>query len=80
MEPRAGTEENAGGQNTLRTLSRERVTHALARVRERSRELFVAKHPKWEPYRESRTYGSVRGRAAMRAPNAILLFFGSNFA
>jgi retron-type reverse transcriptase len=38
MEPRAGAEENAGGQNTLRTLSRERVTHALARVRERARQ------------------------------------------
>jgi group II intron reverse transcriptase/maturase len=38
MEPRAGAEENAGGQNTLRTLSRECVTHALARVRERARQ------------------------------------------
>ena len=37
MEPRAGAEENAGEQNTLRTLSRERVTNALARVRQRAR-------------------------------------------
>src|SRR5580704_1102488 len=37
MEPRAGAEENASGQNTLRTLSRDRVTQALARVRERAR-------------------------------------------
>jgi RNA-directed DNA polymerase len=37
MEPRAGTKENADEQNTLRTLSREGVTHALARVRERAR-------------------------------------------
>jgi group II intron reverse transcriptase/maturase len=38
MEPRAGAKENAGGQNTLRTLSRDRVTHELARVRERARQ------------------------------------------
>ena len=37
MEPRAGTKENADEQNTHRTLSREGVTHALARVRERAR-------------------------------------------
>src|SRR6202163_2710486 len=36
MEPRAGAKENAGEQNTSRTLSRERVTNALARVRERA--------------------------------------------
>src|SRR5260221_6536130 len=38
MEPRAGAEENAGEQNTSRTLSRERVTNALARVRQRARQ------------------------------------------
>jgi len=38
MEPRAGAEENAGGQNTHRTLSRKRVTTALARVRERAKQ------------------------------------------
>jgi len=38
MEPRAGTKENAGRQSTLRTLSRERVTQALERVRQRARQ------------------------------------------
>ena len=37
MEPRAGTKENADRQNTLRTLSREGVTNALERVRQRAR-------------------------------------------
>jgi group II intron reverse transcriptase/maturase len=37
-EPRAGAKENADEQNTHRTLCRERVTHALARVRERARQ------------------------------------------
>jgi group II intron reverse transcriptase/maturase len=37
-EPRTGAKENAGEQNTSRTLSRERVTSALARVRERARQ------------------------------------------
>jgi RNA-directed DNA polymerase len=38
VEPRAGAKENAGGQNTSRTLSRERVTNALDRVRQRARQ------------------------------------------
>jgi RNA-directed DNA polymerase len=38
MEPRAGAEENASGQSTHRTLSRERVTQALERVRQRARQ------------------------------------------
>jgi RNA-directed DNA polymerase len=38
MEPRAGAEENANRQNTLRTLCRERVTNALERVRQRARQ------------------------------------------
>jgi group II intron reverse transcriptase/maturase len=38
MEPRAGAEENASQQSTRRTLSRERVTQALERVRQRARE------------------------------------------
>ena len=37
MEPRAGTKENASQHNTHRTLSRERVTQALERVRQRAR-------------------------------------------
>jgi RNA-directed DNA polymerase len=36
-EPRAGTKESASQPDTHRTLSRERVTHALERVRERAR-------------------------------------------
>jgi hypothetical protein len=36
MEPRAGAEENASRQSTYRTLSRERVTQALERVRQRA--------------------------------------------
>ena len=53
MEPRTGAKENASEQNTPRTLSRERVTSALARVRERARQpnlRFVANHPRREPY------------------------------
>ena len=38
MEPRAGAEENASRQSTHRTLSRERVTQALERVRQRARQ------------------------------------------
>jgi len=38
MEPRAGAKENASRQNTSRTLSRERVTSALERVRQRARQ------------------------------------------
>ncbi len=38
MEPRAGAKENASQQNTRRTLSRERVTQALERVRQRARQ------------------------------------------
>jgi group II intron reverse transcriptase/maturase len=37
-EPRAGAKENTSEQNTLRTLSRDRVTHELTRVRERARQ------------------------------------------
>jgi RNA-directed DNA polymerase len=37
MEPRAGTKESASQHDTHRTLSRERVTQALDRVRERAR-------------------------------------------
>jgi group II intron reverse transcriptase/maturase len=37
MEPRAGAEENASRQSTHRTLSRDRVTQALERVRQRAR-------------------------------------------
>jgi len=38
VEPRVGTEENADRHDTHRTLNRERVTHGLARVRQRARE------------------------------------------
>ena len=34
VEPRAGTEGNAGQQSTHRTQSRARVTQALSRVRQ----------------------------------------------
>jgi RNA-directed DNA polymerase len=37
-EPRVGTKENARQHNTHRTLSRERVTQALERVRQRARQ------------------------------------------
>jgi RNA-directed DNA polymerase len=46
MEPRVGAEENASRQSTHRTLSRERVTQALERVRQS----FAVRHPRWEPY------------------------------
>ena len=46
VEPRAGTERNAGEQSTHRTQSRTRVTQALARVRkaaqQRKKEKFTA--------------------------------------
>jgi RNA-directed DNA polymerase len=38
VEPRAGTERNAGEQSTHRTLSRVRVTQALDRVRQAARQ------------------------------------------
>ncbi len=34
VEPRAGTKRNTDEQSTHRTLSRERVSHALRRVRQ----------------------------------------------
>ena len=46
VEPRAGTERNAGEQSTHRTQSRERVSQALDRVRQaarlRKKEKFTA--------------------------------------
>ena len=52
MEPRAGAEENANWQNTLRTLCRERVTSAPEHVRQGAwpNRRFVVSHPRWEPY------------------------------
>ena len=45
VEPRAGTEGNAGQQSTRRTQSRESVSQALGRIRS-----FAVIHPRWEPY------------------------------
>jgi RNA-directed DNA polymerase len=45
VEPRAGTEGNAGQQSTRRTQSRESVSQALGRIRS-----FAVTHPRWEPY------------------------------
>jgi len=46
VEPRAGAEGNASGQNTPRIQSRDSVSQAPARVRTRR----AAIHPRWEPY------------------------------
>jgi|SRR4029077_17271909 hypothetical protein len=57
VERRAGTKGNANQQSTCRTQSRISVSQALERIRQ----AFAVTHPRWEPYAESRTYGSVRG-------------------
>ena len=70
MEPRAGAEENARRQNTLRTLSRERVTHALERIRQSGwlNRRFVVIIQGGSRTRESRTYESVRGARSNTRP------------
>jgi hypothetical protein len=53
VEPRAGTKGNAGQQSTGRTQRRETVSQALERIRQaarqRKKERFAVKHPRWEP-------------------------------
>jgi len=68
MEPRAGAEENASRQSTHRTLSRERVTQALARVRQRATNALSSDIRGGSGMRESRTYGSVRGARSNTRP------------
>jgi RNA-directed DNA polymerase len=51
VEPRAGTKGNADQHHSRRTQGRERLSQALARVREAAKSArFVATHPRWEPY------------------------------
>ena len=45
VERRAGAEGNAGQRDTHRAQNRERVTHALDRVRN-----VTVTYPRWEPY------------------------------
>jgi hypothetical protein len=46
VEPRPGTKGNADQQDTHRTQSRARVTHALDRVRQAAKVRFAVKHPR----------------------------------
>jgi hypothetical protein len=48
VEPRAGTEGNAGQQSTRRAQNRVSVSQALERIRQAVR--FAVKHRRWEPY------------------------------
>ena len=66
VEPRAETKGNAGWQSTLRTQSRACVSQALARMRR----AFAVRTRGRSRMRESRTYGSVRGRSVMSVPTA----------
>ena len=45
VEPRAGTERNTNEQSTRRTLSRERVSQALRRVRQIDAVKYSRKEP-----------------------------------
>ena len=51
VEPRAGAEENADQDGTLRTPGREGASHGLDRVRQAASSLarFAVNHPRWEP-------------------------------
>jgi hypothetical protein len=67
VERRAGAKGNAHQQSTHWTQSQARVSQALERIRQ----AIAVIHPRLEPYaRESRTYGSVRGRDENRVPTA----------
>jgi RNA-directed DNA polymerase len=46
VEPRAGTEGNAGQQSTCRAQNRISVSQALERIRQ----AVAVTHPRWEPY------------------------------
>jgi len=56
VERRAGAEENANQDGTLRTPSRAGVSNGLDRVRTAARlgkwpsKRFAVNHPRWEPY------------------------------
>ena len=64
VEPRAGTKRNTDEQSTHRTLSRERVSQALRRVRK----LMPSDTQGRSRMRETRSYGSVRGAAGNSRP------------
>src|SRR6516164_212202 len=61
VERRVGTKGNADRQSTRRTQSRASVSQALERIRQMGSRMLCRLYPRWEPYAESRTYGSVRG-------------------
>ena len=51
VEPRAGTEGNAGQQSTCRAQNRISVSQALERLRQFEPCVrFAVTHPRWEPY------------------------------
>jgi hypothetical protein len=69
VEPRAETKGNADQQRTRRTQSRISVSQLLARIRQA---LAVWTRGR-SRMRESRTYGSVRGREATRVQSGLHL-------
>ncbi len=65
VEPRAGTERNAGEQSTHRTQGRTRVTQALARVRKAAQQR--TRRNKFFIHGRSRALPSAtRGRSRVR--------------
>jgi hypothetical protein len=67
-EPRAGAEENASEHSTHRAQNRACVSQALERIRQ---VVSPSRTQGGSRMRESRTYGSVRGRSTMSVPTAI---------
>jgi hypothetical protein len=68
VEPRAGAEGNASQHSTYRAQYWASVSQALGRIRHTSPSLTQG----GSRMRESRLYGSVRGRSAMSVPTAIV--------
>ena len=66
MEQRAGTKGNANQQSTCRTQSRGSVSQALERIRQ----TFAVMTRGKSRMRESRVYGSARGRPVTGVPTA----------
>ena len=70
VEPRAACKRNAGGQNTHRTQSRERVSLALERVRQAAR---LRKKETLTSLYHHLSLGLCGGRPATVVPTAILV-------
>jgi hypothetical protein len=68
VEPRAGSEGNAGQQSTCRTQRRLSASQALERTRP-----TAVTHPRWEPYAGKPHVRICGGREVTRVPTAKTL-------